>query len=485
MSCDALKDLANLVLGRLPQRSGLYADVRVVWRRHEKLSLVNAVPEACVATDDLGVGLRVHFAGHWGFAATSNLKNDYLDRMIEKALASAGAAAYISRGGDSFSPPPTVCATYSTPVAIDPTSVSWDDRISLLYRASTAMLAEKSVERTTASMDIFKETKVFVATTGSVITQTIVHCGAGIAAYATDGRLMQVRSYPCSFGGNYHAGGYEFILGLELEAHAPRVAAEAAELLTAPVCPAGRTNVILDSSQLALQIHESIGHAVELDRILGHEASFAGTSFVAVEMVGNFSYGSPLVNVTADATVEGGLGSFAFDDEGVRAQAAPIIREGKLVGVLDSCSTASVVGREPMGAMRADGWQHFPLVRMTNINLEPHSGTLEELIGSTEEGLWLETNRSWSIDDKRLHFQFATELAREIKKGKLGRLYRNPVYSGTTPAFWRACDYVCGASEWRLWGVPNCGKGEPMQVARVGHGCPPARFKNVEVGGID
>lgn len=138
-----------------------------------------------------------------------------------------------------------------------------------------------------------------------------------------------------------------------------------------------------------------------------------------------------------------------------------------------------------MGAMRADGWQHMPLIRMTNINLEPGSGSLEELIADTKEGLWLETNRSWSIDDRRLHFQFATELAREIRNGKLGRLYRNPVYRGSTLAFWRGCDHVCGAADWQLWGVPNCGKGEPMQLARVGHGCAPARFRNVEVGGID
>ncbi len=484
MSSEMLKDLAVRILDKIPRRKELYADVRIVWRRQERLKLTNFQPDVCLTEEDLGVGIRVYLAGHWGFAATSSLRSDSIDRAISKALASAGSSAYISIQGVPFQIPPQVVADYQTPVEIDPLSKSLEDKLGLLEAACRAMKSEKSVLLAEASLDIFKESKAFASTIGSVITQTTVHCGAGIAAYAVDGPSVQVRSYPANFGGDYHAAGYEFIEALDLVGHAPRVASEAAELLRAPVCPCGPTTVILESSQLALQIHESIGHAVELDRILGHEASFAGTSFIAPEMIGNFEYASPIVNVTADATSVGGLGTFCFDDEGVAAKAEPIVKEGRLVGVLSSCSTAPLIGRESSGAMRADGWQHFPLVRMTNINLEAGNKSLQELIEETDKGLWLETNRSWSIDDKRLHFQFATELAREINKGKLGKLYRNPVYFGTTPQFWRSCDAICGKEEWRIWGVPNCGKGEPMQVARVGHGCAPARFRNVQVGGV-
>ncbi|MGC8741394.1 MAG: TldD/PmbA family protein [Candidatus Sumerlaeaceae bacterium] len=479
-----LKDLAQNILEKIPRRQGLYADVRVVWRRHERLKLANSQPDSCVAEEDFGVGVRVWLAGHWGFAATSNVRSDAIDIMISKALASAGSAAYICVQGQPFRAPAPVVADTETVVRVAPSSISWEEKLALLEAACKTMQAEKRVIRAEASLEIFKESKAFVSTIGSVITQTTVHCGGGISAYAGVGNNVQIRSYPAHFGGNYGAAGYEFIEALELVRHAPRVAAEAVELLHAPVCPRTNTTIILESGQLALQIHESIGHAVELDRILGHEASCAGTSFVTPDMIGNFRYASPLVNVTANATVRQGLGSFGFDDEGVPGQAEAVIRNGQLVGVLSSCSTAPTIGRESSGAMRADGWRHFPLVRMTNINLEPGEWTLADLIADSDEGLWLETNRSWSIDDKRLHFAFATEVAREIRKGKLGKLYRNPVYFGTTPRFWRNCDAVCGVQEWQLWGVPRCGKGEPMQIAHVGHGCAPARFRNVEVGGI-
>jgi TldD protein len=238
----------------------------------------------------------------------------------------------------------------------------------------------------------------------------------------------------------------------------------------------------LDGSQLALQVHESIGHPIELDRILGSEASYAGTSFVKPEMVGDFQYGSDRVNIVADATIAGGLGTFGFDDEGVRAQRVPIISRGRLVNLLTSRETAPILGKESNGTMRADGWNRLPLIRMTNINLEPGDWTLEQMIADTEDGLFLSTNRSWSIDDQRINFQFGTEIGWEIKGGKLGTMVKNPTYTGITPQFWNSCDAVANRERWQMWGTPNCGKGEPGQVAHVGHGTSPARFRNVRVG---
>ena len=278
--------------------------------------------------------------------------------------------------------------------------------------------------------------------------------------------------------------GYEHFVSLDLAGEAPRVAAEAAALLSAPPCPSGRTTLILAGDQLGTQIHESIGHAVELDRVLGFEASYAGTSFVAAEALGSLQFGSDQVNVTADATHPGGLGSYRWDDEGVEAHAVPIVRDGVLTGFLSSRETAAQIGLERSGGcMRADGFARQPIVRMTNVSLEPgEAGTLDELIAYTERGLLIDTNRSWSIDDRRLHFQFEGEAGWEIENGKLGRLVRNPGYAGTTPEFWRSCDAVCSASEWRLNALLDCGKGEPGQTMKVSHGSAPARFRDVEVG---
>jgi TldD protein len=331
-------------------------------------------------------------------------------------------------------------------------------------------------------MGSYKTDKTFASTEGSYIEQGVIECGAGISATAIEKSEVQIRSYPNSFRGNFATQGYEWIERLALAEHAEKVAEEASQLIVAKPCPSKTTTLVLDNSQLALQIHESIGHPIELDRILGTEASYAGTSFIKPEMVGHFRYGSDLVNIFADATHPGGLGTFGYDDEGIRAQRVPIISNGILVNLLTSRETAEFLGKETNGTMRADGWNRIPLIRMTNINLEPGEWTLDQLIEDTEEGLFLTTNRSWSIDDKRINFQFGTEIGWEIKNGKLGDMVKNPTYTGITPKFWASCDAIANRDYWQMWGTPNCGKGEPGQVAHVGHGAAPARFRNVQVG---
>jgi TldD protein len=303
-------------------------------------------------------------------------------------------------------------------------------------------------------------------------------------AVAVDGDESQTRSFPTWHGGHMEQAGYERFLALDLPGEAARVAAEAAALLRAPDCPAGRTTLILAGDQLATQLHESIGHAVELDRVLGYEASYAGTSFVGAGALGSLRFGSEVVNVTADATHPGGLGSYRWDDEGVEAHAVPIVRDGILTGFLSSRETAARIGLERSGGcMRADGFARQPIVRMTNVNLEPgDAGTLDDLIARTDHGIYMETNRSWSIDQRRLQFQFGTEVAWEIENGRRTRLLRNPTYAGVTPQFWAGLDAVCSRPAWKLWGVLNCGKGEPGQSMHVSHGAAPGRFRNVQVG---
>jgi TldD protein len=276
--------------------------------------------------------------------------------------------------------------------------------------------------------------------------------------------------------------GYEFVESLNLLDHTERVREEAIELLTAAPCPDKRATIVISAPMMALQVHESCGHPIELDRVLGTEISLAGGSFMTLDKLGKLKYGSDIINITADATAPGGLGTFGYDDEGVKAQRTPIIENGLFVGYLTSRETAPVIKKRSNGAMRADGWNRIPLIRMTNINLEPGEWEFNDLIADTKDGIYFDLNKSWSIDDKRLNFQFGVECAWEVKNGKRGRMFKNPVYTGITPEFWNSCDAVCNRNHWHIWGVPNCGKGEPMQTAHVAHGTSPARFRNVKVG---
>jgi TldD protein len=338
------------------------------------------------------------------------------------------------------------------------------------------------VTTTSAGYHAFREEKVFHASDGSRTEQVVTHTGAGLEVNAAGADDVQRRTYPES--GGYRAAGHEHIRSLDLVGRAPMLAGEAVELLAAPSLPPGRRTIVLHPSQLYLQIHESCGHPTELDRVFGTEAAYAGTSFLTTDKLdAGFAYGSELVNLTADATTPGGLGTFGWDDEGVAAQRVPLVTEGRLSGYLSSRETAPRIGRTSGGAMRADGWNRLPLIRMTNINLEPCEGmSLDDIIADTEDGLLLASNRSWSIDDRRLNFQFGVELAREIRGGRLGQLYRNATYTGITPEFWGSCDAVADAGSWELVGVTNCGKGQPGQAMHVGHGSSGARFRDVEVG---
>jgi len=364
----------------------------------------------------------------------------------------------------------------------DPFNVPLEEKVALLMEATRRMGSVKGLSFAEAGLDFYRRTTSFASSEGAAIEQTVVNAGGGIEATAIAEGEMQRRSFPNSFRGHIAAAGWEHIHRLGLLEEAERTATEAVELLSAKDCPSEVTTLVLDSGQVELQIHESIGHPVELDRVLGMEEAYAGSSFLAPEDRGKLRYASDLVSITADATIPGGLGSFGYDDEGVPAQRVPIIQDGIFQNFISSRETASVIGQTSSGAMRADGWQNLPLIRMTNINIEPREGSLADIIGDTKDGIFMATNRSWSIDDKRVNFQFGCEIARRIKDGRLTEIYRNPTYTGITTEFWRSCDAVGGREDWTLWGTPNCGKGQPSQTARVGHGAAPARFRNIRVG---
>ncbi len=478
-----MRDLTDRALETASVRGAGYADVRIVRRLDESIAIKTGRVEGVASGESEGFGVRVLVDGAWGFASSSRLEPAEIDRVAGDAVRIARASATALRRRVELDDRPPARGSYETPVDEDPFALSLETKIASLLEADKSAASVRGVGYTESTYAAQREWKTFAATDGSFTEQTFTHVGSAIEANAIKGDEHQRRSYPDA-GGAWNAAGYEFIRGLDLAERAGSIAEESVALLSAPQCPSGQFTIILDPSQLYLQIHESCGHPSELDRVFGTEASYAGTSFLTTDKLDEaFRYGSDLVTIVADATAPGGMGTFGWDDEGVAAQAVPLVQDGIFIGYLSSRETAPRIGRRSGGAMRADGWNRIPLIRMTNINLLPRPGmSLAEIVADTDEGLYLASNRSWSIDDRRLNFQFATEVAYEIKAGQKGRLFKNPTYTGITYDFWRSCDAVGDESSYRMLGTPNCGKGEPGQIGHIGHGVSGARFRNVRVG---
>jgi TldD protein len=456
-----------------------YADARAVTRRDQRVATKNGRVDAVTDHEQEGIGVRVLAGGAWGFACEGRLSLEAARAAAKRACAFAAAAPGTHER--ELVPVDPAVAEYRTPIETEPFAISLADKVEFCLRAEEALQgAEVKVRQATVRAQ--REHKVLASSEGSVIEQEVVECGGGIDAIATDDRGYQIRSYPSAHGGSSAQAGWEYVERLDLVGNAPRVAEQAAALLRADPCPTLVTTVVIDAEQMQLQVHESVGHPTELDRVYGTEAAYAGTSFLQPGDLGTLRYGSEHMNVTADPTSSGGLGTFGFDDEGVRAARQPIVADGILRGFLSSRETAARIGSGGGGSMRADGWSRMPLVRMTNLHLEPGAGTFEELLGDVDEGIYLETNKSWSIDDKRLNFQFGTQAAWEIRNGRLGRMLRDATYTGVTPVFWASLDRVAGPQAWRMQGLTNCGKGQPGQHAHVSHGASPARFRGVQVG---
>ncbi len=477
-----MKEFTDRALDHARSLGATYADIRVAETQTESISIKNGIVEALSLGEEQGFGVRVLADGAWGFASNSLLNNDELDKVVKEAVQIAKASARVRPNPAEIGQPERYVDKYRTPIEIDPFKVPLEEKLAYLSAANENLRKAQGIAVATSGMDAIRNTKTFASTEGSYIEQALYNIGCFMEAVAVRENEVQTRGYPSSMGGQWASEGYELVKRWDLPGNAERIASEAVALLDAPQCPSGVKTIVLDSSQMALQIHESCGHPVELDRAMGMEASFAGTSFMTLDKLDKLKYGSDIVNIVADATLPKGLGTFKYDDEGVPAQRFDIIQEGVFRNYLMDRETAAMLGKTSNGTSRADGWNRIPMIRMTNISLMPGSGTLEDLISEVDDGLYLCTNRSWSIDDKRLNFQFGTELAYEIKGGKLGQLYRNATYTGITPEFWNSCERIGGPEAWVLWGLPNCGKGEPMQVGRVGHGAAPARFRNVRVG---
>jgi len=476
-----MDDFLSRALDLSAVKGASYCDVRLVETNQERFVVRSGVVDTISNDESLGIGVRVLVNGSWGFASTNIVTPAEVDRATGLALEIALASAQSSNGPVSLGPPVTSQGVYTTPIRVDPFSISSEEKLGLLLEADQRMGSVKGISARTGNLIFIKEHKTFVNSEGAHVEQTIYEAGGGIMATARGNGEVQRRSYPQSMR-QQGCAGWEFVDAMDLAGNAERTATEAVALLSADQCPSGVTTLIVGASQLGLQIHESCGHAIELDRVLGSEAAYAGTSFLTTDKLNNFQYGSEQVNITADSVRLPGLGSFGWDDEGVPAQSTPVVEAGRFVGYLTSRETASGLGLTSNGSMRAASWNRIPLIRMTNVSLEPGNWTLDDLIADTDDGILMEMNRSWSIDDRRYNFQFGTEIGYEIKKGKLGKLLRNCTYTGITPEFWNSCDAVCNDAHWTMWGIPNCGKGQPGQLGHTGHGAAPARFRNIQIG---
>src|SRR5271170_6217542 len=438
-------------------RGASYADARVMDVRQRDITTKNGEVGTLLESESLGIGVRVIASGAWGFASTDRLTREGIDTCAAEAVAIAKASALAKHADVALAPENPYVDTWQNPFVKDPFRIPVERQIEVL----------------------------FASTIGSVIHQIKMQSGAGIVATSFAGSEIQKRSYPNSFGGQHALEGYELIEALDLVGNAGRIGEEAVALHSAEQCPEKTGTIILGGSQLGLQIHESIGHPIELDRVLGQEANFAGMSFLTVDKLRKLRYGSDIVNVVADARLAHGpgLGTFAYDDEGVPAQCTPIITNGLFTGYLSNRETASAIGEDRSnGTMRTESWNRLPIIRMTNVSINPGKWKYDDLIADTDDAILMDTNRSWSIDDRRYQFQFSTEIGWEIKGGKKGRMIKNPSYSGITTEFWNSCDAICSRDHWTLWGTPNCGKGQPMQTMGTGHGASPSRFRNVRVG---
>ncbi|HEC78769.1 MAG TPA: TldD/PmbA family protein [candidate division WOR-3 bacterium] len=472
-----MEQFLKRIIDNLKTKRVDYGDVRFVEQEVEIIVLKNGVIEAISHISDSGFGVRVLKDSAWGFSSSNIIKKSEADRVTNDALKIARASATVKSKTFFLSPLKPQKGTYTTMLKENPMDVALDKKLDLLMACDRIMAEDKRIKVRTGFMR-FKRVKThFASTEGALIKQKMVFSGGSLKVFAMEDGEMQSRSY-----GNYNQAGYEFIQKLKFLENAARIREEVLMLLKAKPCPDVKTTLILDAEQMVLQTHESCGHPTELDRVLGTEASYAGTSFLTTDKLNKFKYGSEVVNIVADATTPGGLGTFGWDDEGVPGQKVYLVKNGIFVGYLSSRETAPIVNSRSSGAMRADGWNRIPLIRMTNINLVPGTWSFEDMIADTDSGIFMTTNKSWSIDDKRLNFQFGCELARKIENGKLTEVYKNPLYADITPRFWNSCDAFGDKKSWQLFGVPNCGKGEPGQTAFVGHGTVPARFRDVQVG---
>ena len=466
-----------------------FCSLRFVEETSEQLSVRQDIPEPPQTCIDRGAMITVIDKGGYGYAATSDLSESGLRAAVTRAHDWAKLTA--GRGVADYSAlaMPKDSGHYRTAV-LAAALMTKREKFALLKAESAACKIDARIHDWSASFWTTQTKQLYVTSDGAMIEQAFEFLVPSLSVTAFADGAAQTRTFGGRYNGFCQQGGAEIISRSGFLGAGRQTAEEALALLTAPNCPTGKMDVILMPDQMMLQIHESIGHPLELDRILGDERNFAGTSFVTLDMFGSYQYGSPLLNVTFDPSIAHQFASFAFDDDGAKANKTHIIENGILkrtLGGTISQARALALGSnvEGVSTARSSSWNRAPIDRMSNLNIEPGNSTLEEMIASIENGILMRTNVSWSIDDSRNKFQFGCEMGRVIENGKLGHVVKNPNYRGISATFWRSLAMVGNADTQEVMGTPFCGKGEPSQVIRVGHASPACKFSNIDVFGAE
>jgi TldD protein len=485
-SQDAEERLLEVALALSRQSGADYADLRLGTDYYRELSVHDTSVSGHALQKSSGVGIRILMKGFWGFAATSDLSEEGVKRCVMRAVSQAKGVAAVTPERFAFqmnkwAAEPAHIATHHTPVAVCPLSTNVEELSKLFRETAERALPQTGVKRVTAVMNVHAWRRWFASSEGAKILSThcVVDAQQQVVAVANGTSSYRTLVSPSM------AGGLEHFLCAQFPEKAISAAADALAKCNAETAPTGEYNLIIDGHNLALTMHESVGHPTELDRVLGHEMSLAGASFATLEKRGVFRYGSPLVNFTADNRIRFGGASVGYDDEGVECQRFPIIEEGILVGYGTNRECAHEINQERAnGTTRSMTWADAPIVRIPNLYLEPGKTplSLKELIADTKDGILMLGRDSFSIDQMRYNFQFGSDMAYRIRKGEICEPLRDVIYQSITPEFWSACDAICDASEWEMHGVFNCGKGHPMQTAQMMHGASPARFRNIRVG---
>lgn len=454
--------------------------LRVVDERVDEHAVRNDVAQPLSSASDRGAMLVAWCGAGAGYAATADLSPAGLQAALDVAAARAKASAALSLIDHRAVARPDASGGYVSPHADDalPGRAEWLER--LARECAAAAVDARIVERTAAVM-LVQTDQLYMTSDGVRIEQRFRHVMPQLSVVAHARGDTQVRTL--GNAGTLAQGGVDVLARYGFEGAGARVADEALQLLAAPNCPSGRRDLLLMPDQMMLQIHESIGHPLELDRILGDERNFAGWSFVKPEMFGAYPYGSPLLNVTFDPTLPGEAASYAFDDDGAAARKQYLIRNGVLERPLGGALSQARAGLPGVANARASSWNRPPIDRMANLNVEPGAHTFGELVAGIERGILMRTNTSWSIDDHRNKFQFGCEFGQLIENGELTQVVKRPNYRGISASFWRSLRAVGDASTFGVYGTPYCGKGEPAQIVRVGHASPACVFADVDVFG--
>ena len=460
-----------------------FCSLRFVRSRTEEVTVRSGVLQPPALDDDIGAMVTVVDRGGLGYAATSDLSPSGLSEAFRRASEWAHRTASIAIIDHSAVPLPHPRGEYRTPVQREPRELSLAERIDLVRGQAARLKTDDRVVDWAASLWTLDTETLYLTSEGGRVHQRLLHLAPDLVVVASDGHDTQQRTL--GGRGNCRQGGLELLDGSGFLDQAPVLAEEVLQLLAAPSCPVGTMDLLLAPDQMMLQIHESIGHPLELDRILGDERNYAGTSFVTLDMFGTYQYGSELLNVTFDPTLPAEFASYGFDDDGVAATREFIIRDGLLERPLGGALSQSRAGREGVANSRATSWNRPPIDRMANLNVEPGTTPVGELVASVERGVLMKTNTSWSIDDSRNKFQFGCEYGQLIEDGELTTVVKKPNYRGISATFWRNLKGVGDRASLDVHGTPYCGKGEPNQVIRVGHASPACLFGDVAVfGGV-